>query len=72
MRNRIVAAAALLLSALGNGCADLPAYTPVQSVSYLDQNWSEAQRRWFYHTSQGTKLMPYRWFLALEQPELRV
>ncbi len=51
-------------------CADLPRYAPVKTVSYPEQNWTDAEREWFYHTSQGTKLLPYTWFLALEQPEL--
>ncbi len=34
----------------------------------LDQNWSPAQRAIFHHTPQGTRLVPYEWFKALEQP----
>jgi cytochrome c5 len=66
------AIAALLLAAAGTGCVSrLPDYRPPESVTHLDQNWRPDQRAWFYHTSQGTKVMPYRWFLALEQPKLR-
>lgn len=61
---------ALLLAALLASCAELPRYTEVANLSYADQGWSDAQRRWFYHASQGTKIMPYAWFLALEQPQL--
>jgi len=32
------------------------------------QQWTKEERQWFYHTSQGSQLMPYAWFLALEQP----
>ncbi len=67
---RLRVALPVLLAAAAFGCAELPRYTPVESVSYPDQNWTDAQRSWFYHTSQGTKLMPYAWFLALEQPQL--
>ena len=72
MKNGIPAAAALTLAVAGVGCAGrLPDYTPPMSVTYLDQqNWRPEQREWFYHTSQGTKIMPYAWFLALEQPQL--
>ena len=35
---------------------------------YLDQGWTAADRMWFYNTSQGSRLIPYQWFLALEQP----
>jgi mono/diheme cytochrome c family protein len=29
--------------------------------------WSEAERQRYYHLSQGSQLMPYDWFIALEQ-----
>jgi hypothetical protein len=45
--------------------SSLFAATPPQ---YLDQNWSEAQRQWFYTTPQGSKLVQYAWALALERP----
>ena len=46
---------------------DPPAPAP---VTYLDQGWTDqySYRQKFYHTTQGTKLVPYKWFLALEQP----
>src|SRR5687767_981079 len=69
MSRRLVLGVAALV-ALGVGCSTLPDYMPAQQVSYLDQNWTEAQRRWFYHASQGTRIMPVRWFMALEQPVL--
>ncbi|MFC7739147.1 di-heme-cytochrome C peroxidase [Roseomonas sp. GCM10028921] len=68
-RGRIRAWAAVSL-ALVVGCADLPSYRPVSDLTLAEQNWTDAQRRWFYHASQGTRLMPLAWFLALEQPEL--
>jgi hypothetical protein len=37
-------------------------------VVWLPQNWTEEQRRRYYHTAQGSELVPYAWFLALEQP----
>ena len=49
----------------------MPAHKPVD-VQYAKQNWSPSQSAWFYHTAQGTELMPYQWFLALEQPKLKV
>lgn len=36
---------------------------------YLDQGWNEADRSRFYYTSQGSRMVPYRWLAALEQPE---
>lgn len=32
----------------------------------LDQNWSPAEREEFWFTSQGSRLIPYDWFMALE------
>jgi|CXWL01.1.fsa_nt_gi cytochrome c553 len=33
----------------------------------LSQGWNEEEMLDFYNTSQGSRLMPYDWFLALEQ-----
>jgi hypothetical protein len=41
----------------------------VTSVKYLAQNWSPAQSVQFYFTDQGSRIVPYDWFLALEQPD---
>lgn len=49
---------------------NLPAVKAVD-VQFTDQNWSVEQRQSFYHTPQGTEIMPYKWFLALEQPGLK-
>ncbi|HEX3554773.1 MAG TPA: di-heme-cytochrome C peroxidase [Thermoanaerobaculia bacterium] len=46
----------------------LPAPIRFSKLVQLNQAWSPEQRQWFYHTSQGSHLMPYTWFLALEQP----
>jgi len=50
---------------------NMPAYKPVD-VQFGKQNWSPEQRAWFYHTAQGTELLPYKWFLALEQPKVKL
>lgn len=39
--------------------------TPV----YLDQGWKESDSLWFYNTTQGSGLLPYDFFIALEQAE---
>ncbi len=36
---------------------------------YLDQGWDEADSLWFYNTTQGSALLPYDFFLVLEQAE---
>src|SRR6185436_18484541 len=33
----------------------------------LDQGWSEKQQQEFWFTSQGSRLVPYDWFLVLER-----
>jgi len=40
-----------------------------QTQGQLRQGWSEDCRRWFYHSTQGSQLIPYEWVRALEQPE---
>jgi Cytochrome C oxidase, cbb3-type, subunit III len=49
---------------------NMPAYKPVE-VQFANQNWTPDQRTWFYHSPQGTELLPYKWFLALEQPKIK-
>ncbi|MFZ6775898.1 di-heme-cytochrome C peroxidase [Undibacterium sp. Ji83W] len=42
-------------------------------IVYLEQNWKPEQSLWFYTTTQGSNLLPYDFFLVLEQddkPEL--
>ncbi|MBW8875636.1 MAG: hypothetical protein JF614_11795 [Acidobacteria bacterium] len=39
----------------------------VYDVVRLNPVWPPDQRQWYYHTSQGSHLMPYAWFIALEQ-----
>lgn len=34
---------------------------------YLDQGWSAADSLWFYTATQGSNLLPYSFFLVLEQ-----
>ena len=44
----------------------------VEEIVTLDQNWSAESAAWFHGRSQGTMIMPYDWFLALEQPDIRI
>jgi hypothetical protein len=52
----------------------LPDLAPINSAGWLDQNWSTEDRHWFHHASQGTATfpVPYDWFVALEQPGIRL
>ena len=36
---------------------------------YLEQGWNPAEREEFYFTTQGSQLIPYEWFKALEQAD---
>ena len=48
----------------------LPPYQPAKTTTWLDQSWSDTDRHWFHHVSQGTATfpVPYDWFMKLEQP----
>jgi DTW domain-containing protein YfiP len=46
----------------------VPEYQRPPQLVRLDQNWTPAERKRFHHTPQGTRLVPYAWFKALEQP----
>lgn len=35
-------------------------------VEFLEQNWTPEVRQAYYTTSQGSRIMPYEWFMALE------
>jgi hypothetical protein len=39
-------------------------------VDYAPQGWSAADRQTFYHTSQGSRIMPYDWFKALRRTDI--
>ncbi len=38
----------------------------VTKVESLPQNWSHAESSKFYNTTQGSQIMPYKWFLHLK------
>ncbi len=51
---------------------EVPPEEPVEVV-WTDQNWTSEQWQWWYHISQGSGLesvIPYKWFISLEQPKL--
>ena len=39
------------------------------TVRYLDQGWTNSDSVWFYTTTQGSDLVPYDFFLSLEDPQ---
>jgi hypothetical protein len=58
---RTIAALFLSLLAAGVSCK------PDSGGPYLKQGWTQEQRQEFYHKSQGTRLIPLPWLLALTQ-----
>ncbi len=50
---------------IANGAFGEDYATPI----YLDQGWDENDSLWFYNTTQGSGLMPYDFFLVLEQKD---
>ncbi len=67
---RVLALAGLLfaLSTVHCQAIDLP---PAQHLSTADaQGWTEQDRQHWYHTSAGSQLIPYDWFVALVDDQL--
>lgn len=58
---RVITAMFLSLLVAGVSCK------PDSGGPWLKQGWSQEQRREFYHKSQGTRLIPLPWLLALTQ-----
>ena len=58
---RVITAIILLLLAAGAACK------PDSGGPFLKQGWTHEQRQEFYHKSQGTRLIPLPWLLALTQ-----
>lgn len=50
---------------------ELPELEPAKRRELVGQGWSPDESTWFHHASQGTMTLPipYRWFMALEQPK---
>ncbi|WP_062060112.1 di-heme-cytochrome C peroxidase [Cellvibrio sp. OA-2007] len=51
--------------AIENGAFGESYSTPI----YLDQGWTANDSLWYYNTTQGSALMPYDFFIALEQAD---
>src|SRR5918993_5030132 len=67
----VMLAGVAMLSACGGGdgssaSASEEAPPPVKVIS-LDQGWNDQTRQAFWFTTQGTQIVPYDYFLALEQ-----
>jgi hypothetical protein len=78
MKKKIIFIVLLAIVAFGIGAYEflsstftvaIPAYQPPpEQTIHLDQGWTPEQQLRFHHTAQGTRLVPYAWFMALEQP----
>lgn len=40
-----------------------------KTPGYLEQNWDHETRMEWWYTNQGSRVLPYDWFLALERPD---
>src|ERR1051326_1189644 len=78
---RLGFAATIVLGLLAIGCPSPPGVTPTpqdapaphpaiatMKVRYLEQGWSLEERNGFHYTPQGSEIIPYYWFLSLEEP----
>ena len=66
-----VCAAVIAVFAIHNSLK-VPRIERPADLAWLPQNWTEDQRHRYYHTAQGSDLLPYSWFLALEQPRFTI
>jgi hypothetical protein len=62
--------ALVLTLALGAGEGRAQQTDALGTLTYAAQGWSAADRETFYTTSQGSHLMPYAWFKALERTDV--
>src|SRR5882724_184909 len=63
--------AVVLVLTIHNSLA-VPKIERPAEVKLLWQNWTDNQSHSYYHTAQGSELLPYAWFLALEQPRFTI
>lgn len=45
------------------------AWAQSSPVKFLDQGWSKETRELYYFTPQGSRMIPFTWFMAIEQPD---
>lgn len=60
-----------LISAIFSGmmAAQVSVSEAADAPMMLDQGWSKKIRELFYFTPQGSRIIPYAWFMALERPD---
>jgi hypothetical protein len=62
---RVPVVAAMAVAAWAGTLYSQAARPPLR---YVAQGWTQEDRNQFYTTTQGSQLVPYSWYLALEQP----
>lgn len=69
----------LILTAMQDSQAAAPPTATPSTWSYLApdrqgqiQGWTAQAREKFYYTSQGSEMMPYNWFLSIEQADNQI
>jgi len=65
----IALGAVVCLAAPAGLSADTTKADTTKTVTFLDQGWSKETRELFYFTPQGSRMIPYAWFMALETPD---
>jgi hypothetical protein len=55
-------------AALAGTQRELVTFHGINEVHSTTQNWTDQEAKTFYNVAQGSKLIPYSWFLHLEQP----
>lgn len=70
MRGRLtgLGVAALALNCLATVNAANAQTPPAAQAAKIEQGWSDQQKANWYTISQGSRLLPLDWLLALEQP----
>src|ERR1700730_17886387 len=69
LRVFVLLSALILLSSVGSGSMPTSAAAQTasdQSVIYLNKAWSQDDREWYYHFSQGSAVLSYDIVLNLE------
>ena len=64
--NRLAAVALISVTAAGQLPQRAMAQATSKPVIYLNQAWSQDDRDWYYHFSQGSAVLSYDIFLNLE------
>ena len=44
--------------------------TVINANQHWPWGWKPGEAQWFHHANQGTRILPYDWFVNLEQPTL--